>query len=111
MEEAISNFLNMVWDNFIYPVVWTFFSFLQDTLNADNNTYKILINWFFNIGRETPVDYFPNTSDFAPVYFIEDVISIIFFVLSLFLIYKLIKIIFKPIFKLFNVGGDIKWRR
>lgn len=110
MENAIYDFFQMVWNEFLYPFINSFFGFISDTFNADTNFFKIFFNWLFNIGRETPFDFFAN-SDYNAGYFSEDLFEMIFLIISIILIFKLIKIIFKPIFKLFNVGGDIKWRR
>lgn len=110
MEDAIYNFLGMVYDQFIYPLVHAILTTFGDVLNADNTFFTTFLNWLFNIGRETTVEYFP-VGDYTAMYFVEDLLYIILFIISLLLIYKLIIIIFKPIFKLFNVGSDIKWRR
>lgn len=111
MEEAIYNFLNMVFDEFIYPLTNAIFTIFSDVLVADNTFFTTFFNWLFNIGRETPVEYFPVGVDYQATHFFRDLIMIILFLMALYLIYKLIKIIFKPIFKLFNVGSDVKWRR
>lgn len=108
MEQAISNFFNMVYEQFIQP-----FQLALDTL-ITNQGYKlqqwfdIFFNWLFNIGRETTIVYFTKGDGFA---FFQDLLMYIGLIISILLIYKVIKAIFKPIFKLFNIGGETKWRR
>lgn len=111
MENAIYNFFQILWNEWLSPFINSFFGFISDTFNADNDFFTIFFNWLFNIGRETPVEYFTQDSSYTAVFFAQDIVEIFFMILSIILMYKLIKIIFKPIFKLFNVGGDIKWRR
>lgn len=109
MEEAILNFFNMVYDEFINPLISAFDTFISDYSLLLGDFFSIFLNWFFNIGRETPIEFFKNPGDAQA--FIEDLLRYILLFIAIYLIIKVIKFIFKPIFKLLNVGSDIKWRR
>ena len=109
MEEAILNFMNMVYNEFIGPLFDAFNNFVNENSLLLGDTFYIFFNWLFNIGRETPIEFFKNTADAQ--YFFEDLLLYILLFIAINLIIKIIKIIFKPIFKLFNIGSDIKWRR
>ena len=108
MEDAISSFFNMVYEEFIAPLILAFDTFINDNSLMLGNFFDTFLNWLFNIGRETPFNYFQKGESIS---FLEDLLLYILLFIAIFLIIKVIKIIFKPIFKLFNIGGDIKWRR
>lgn len=108
MEEAILNFFQLVFDEFIGPIVMALETFINDNSYMLGDFFKILFNWLFNIGRDTPIEYFTDSTGLS---FFYDLIIYILLFISIFLVIKFIKTIFKPIFKLLNIGGDIKWRR
>ena len=108
MLDAFTNFLDMLYDQIIYPFSQSIIDFINNHSNLVGSFFKIFFNWLFNIGRETPYDFF---QEFDVLYFFQDLINYILIIISIILLIKLIKAIFKPIFKLFNIGGDIKWRR
>lgn len=108
MEEAIYDFFEMIYTNFIQPIINSFDIFVKLHSKLLEQFFDIIFNWLFNIFRETPYKYF---YDGAGLKFIEDIILYAILIISIILIYKVIKAIFKPIFKLLNVGGDTKWRR
>lgn len=108
METAIYDFFEMVYTNFIQPIINSFDKFVKLHSKLLGQFFDTLFNWFFNIFRETPYKYF---YDGDGLKFIEDIILYVILIISIILIYKVIKAIFKPIFRLFNIGGDTKWRR
>lgn len=108
MQEAILNFFNLVYEEFIAPIVLALETFINDNSYMLGDFFKTLFNWLFNIGRDTPIEYF---TDSTSVFFLYDLITYILLIIAIILIVKVIKVIFKPIFRLFSVGGDIKWRR
>lgn len=108
MQEAIFNFFQMVFDEFIAPIVSALDTFIADNSDMVGDFFKIFFNWLFNIGRDTPIEYFTSAT---ALYFLKDLIIYILLLIAIILIIKVIKAIFKPIFRLFNIGGDIKWRR
>lgn len=108
MQEAISNFLDMLYEEFIYPFSQSIIDFINNSGQLVQDFFKIFFNWLLNIGRETPYDFF---KEIDVLYFLQDLIDYILIIISIILLIKLIKSIFKPIFKLLNIGGDIKWRR
>lgn len=109
MFNAFVEFFNMIVDEFISPLSQAIEEVLSGELFNYSKSLETFFNWLFNIGRDTPINYF--TDDYPANYLFNDIIEMVLFFISIFLFVKLIKIIFKPIFKLFNVGGDIKWRR
>lgn len=109
MYDAFMNFFQMLIDEFITPITDAMRESLSGELYDYSNTIATFFNWLLNIGREQPINYFSET--YPASYFFNDIIEILLIFISIFLFVKLIKIIFKPIFKLFNIGGDIKWRR
>ena len=108
MQEAILNFFNLVYNEFIGPIVLALETFINDNSYLLGDFFKTLFNWFFNIGRDTPIEYFTSATSLS---FLYDLIIYILLFISIFLLIKVIKVIFKPIFKLLSVGGDTKWRR
>lgn len=108
METAIYDFFEMVYINFIQPIINSFDKLVKLHSKLLGQFFDTLFNWFFNIGRETPYKYF---YDGDGLKFAEDIIFYIILIISIILIYRVIKSIFKPIFKLLNAGGDTKWRR
>lgn len=109
MQEAISNFFQLVYEEFIAPIIQAFDSFITDNSLLLGDFFHTFLNWLFNIGRETPFEFFKQESDAQA--FIEDLLLYILLFIAIHLLIKAIKAIFKPIFKLLNIGGDIKWRR
>lgn len=108
MQEAILNFFQLVYDEFIGPIVLALETFIADNSYMLGDFFKTFFNWLFNIGRDTPIEYFTDSTSLS---FLNDLIIYILLFISIFLVIKVIKAIFKPILKLFNIGGDIKWRR
>lgn len=108
MQEAIINFFQLIYDEFIGPIVMSIGNFINDNSYLVGDFFKILFNWLFNIGRDTPIEYFTEVSGLL---FFYDLIIYILLFTSIFLVIKAIKAIFKPIFKLLNIGGDVKWHR
>lgn len=108
MQEAIFNFFQLVYDEFIGPLVLALETFINDNSYMLGNFFKTLFNWLFNIGRDTPIEYFTDSTSLS---FLYDLIIYMLLIIAIILIIKVIKAIFKPIFKLLNIGGDIKWRR
>lgn len=109
MYDAFINFFQMLLDEFISPITKAITDTLSGELYDYSNTIATFFNWLLNIGRDQPINYFSET--YPANYFFNDIIETILIIISIFLFVKLIKIIFKPIFKLFNIGGDVKWRR
>lgn len=108
MEEAIYNFFRMVYMQFIRPFQLALETLISEEAYMLQSWFDTFFNWIFNIGRETPFKYFTDGDGFS---FFLDLLMYIGLIISILLIYKVIKAIFKPIFKLFNIGGEIKWRR
>lgn len=108
MQEAIFNFFQLVYDELIEPIVLALETFINDNSYMLGEFFKTFFNWLFNIGRETPIEYFTEANSLS---FLYDLITYILLIIAIVLIIKVIKVIFKPIFKLLNIGGDIKWRR
>lgn len=108
MQEAILNFFNLVYEEFIAPIVLALETFINDNSYMLGEFFKNLFNWLFNIGRDTPIEYFTDANSLS---FLYDLIIYILLIIAIILIIKVIKAIFKPIFRLLNIGGDIKWRR
>lgn len=108
MQEAILNFFNLVYEEFIGPIVLALDNFINDNSYLLGVFFKTLFNWIFNIGRDTPIEYFTESTSLS---FLYDLIIYTLLLIAIILIIKVIKAIFKPIFRLFNIGGDIKWRR
>lgn len=108
MQEAIYNFFNLVYEEFIGPIIMGLEIFINDHSYMLGEFFKTLFNWLFNIGRDTPIEYFNDTTS---IYFLYDLIIYSLLIIVIILIIKVIKAIFNPIFKLLNIGGDIKWRR
>lgn len=108
MQEVIYNFYNMVYEQFIKPIQLAIESLISSEGYLLQNWFDIFFNWLFNIGRETPIVYFTDGDAFS---FFLDLLMYICLIISTLLVYKVIKAIFNPIFKLLNIGGDIKWRR
>lgn len=108
MQEAILNFFQLVYDEFIGPLVLALDTFIADNSYMLGDFFKSLFNWMFNIGKDTPIEYFTSATALS---FLKDLIIYTLLIIAIVLIVKVIKAIFKPIFRLFNIGGDIKWRR
>lgn len=108
MQEAIINFFQLIFDEFIGPIIMAIDTFMNDNSYLVGDFFKFVFNWLFNIGRDAPIEYFTETTGL--LFFYDLTIYILLFI-SIFLVIKAIKAIFKPIFKLLNIGGDVKWRR
>ena len=109
MYDAFVVFFQMLLDEFITPITDAFRDTLSGELYDYSNSIETFFNWLLNIGRDQPVNYFSET--YPAYYFFNDIIELLLIFISIFLFIKLIKIIFKPIFKILNIGSDIKWRR
>lgn len=108
MQEAIINFFQLIFDEFIGPLLMALDQFINDNSYMVGKFFTTIFNWLFNIGRDTPIEYL---NDSTGILFLHDLIIYSLLIIAIILILKVIKAIFKPIFRLLNIGGDIKWHR
>lgn len=108
MQEAIYNFFDLIYEELIGPIIMAIELFINDHSYMLGDFFKNLFNWLFNIGRDTPIEYF---NDSTAINFLYDLIIYSLLIIAIILIIKVITAIFKPIFKLLNIGSDTKWRR
>lgn len=113
MQEVFYNFFVTLHEQLIIPLCDAISEWLLNDSLFGNDDLNFYFNWFFNLGNDNKINYFGNngTTGLTGSQFLVSIIQYFLIILFIILMVKLIKNIFKPIFKLLNIGSDIKWRR